>query len=130
MVAYNFQAQFAPAVESGQKRRTIRAEGKRKHAQAGDALQLYTGMRQPGCRLLARSVCTVSTYCAIREDGVTLGNHPREDVDDFARADGFRDFEHMKAWFREAHGLPFIGRLIEWDAISPAQGQQNEGAES
>lgn len=114
MVAYNFQAQFAPAVESGQKRRTIRAEGKRKHAQAGDALQLYTGMRQAGCRLLARSVCTASTYCAIREDGVTLGNHPREDVDAFAQADGFRDFEDMKAWFRETHGLPFIGRLIEW----------------
>lgn len=115
MVAYNFQAQFAPLVEAGEKRRTIRQEGKRRHAQAGDTLQLYTGMRSPKCRLLARATCTKSTYCAIREDGITLGNHPRTDIDDFARADGFRDFDHMKAWFRETHGLPFIGRLIEWE---------------
>ena len=116
MVAYNFQAQFAPAVESGQKRQTIRAEGKRRHAQAGDPVQLYTGQRSTACRLLARGVCTVSTYVAIREDGITLGNHDRVDIDEFARADGFRDFEHMKSWFRETHGLPFVGRLIKWEA--------------
>ena len=39
MVAYNSQAQFAPDVESGKKRQTIRAEGKRPHARPGDVLQ-------------------------------------------------------------------------------------------
>lgn len=119
MVAYNFQAQFAPAVAAGEKRRTIRAEGKRRHAKPGDAVQLYTGMRTRSCRLLGQSVCTASTYCAIREEGVTLGNYPKGNIDDFAREDGFRDFEEMKAWFRDMHGLPFVGRLIEWSAPQP-----------
>lgn len=28
--------------------------------------------------------------------------------------DGFADFADMTKWFRETHGLPFIGQLIEW----------------
>ena len=43
MVAYNFQARFAAAVASGQKRQTIRAPRKGNgHAKPGDRLQLYT----------------------------------------------------------------------------------------
>jgi hypothetical protein len=114
MVAYNFQAQFATAVESGEKRQTIRAEGKRRHAREGDLIQLYTGMRTKACRMLGEAVCSKSTYCAIYEDRITTGNYPNTDFDEFARADGFRDFEHMKEWFRETHGLPFVGRLIQW----------------
>lgn len=117
MVAYNFQKRFAPAVSAGLKTQTIRAQRKGRHARAGEPLQLYTGMRTKACRKLIDPdpVCTVSTYCAIREDSITLGNHPRVDIDDFARADGFSDFEDMKAWFRDTHGLPFIGRLIKWE---------------
>lgn len=114
MVAYNFQARFASAVERGEKRQTIRLQGSRRHARPGEAVQLYTGMRTKDCRRLREAVCDLSTSCAIREEGVTLGNHPCVDVDDFARADGFADFEAMKAWFREMHGLPFVGRLIRW----------------
>ena len=114
MVAYNFQSQFVPLIESGKKTQTIRANGKRNHAKAGDTLQLYTGMRTKSCRKIADAICTRSTYCAIREDRITLGNHPRVNMDDFARADGFKDFEDMKSWFRKTHGLPFIGQLIQW----------------
>lgn len=114
MVAYNFQAQFAEAVASGQKRRTIRAAGKRMHAQPGDTVQLYTGMRTKNCRKLGEAVCSVSTYCAIREDGITFGNYLNVDIDEFARGDGFKDFDDMKDWFRKTHGLPFTGRMIEW----------------
>jgi hypothetical protein len=114
MVAYNFQAQFAKAVETGKKCRTIRARGKRRHALTGELIQLYTGMRTKQCRKLGEAVCTVSTYCAIREDGITTGNFPPTDLDEFAVADGFQDFDHMKEWFRKTHGLPFIGQLIEW----------------
>ena len=116
MVAYNFQAQFAPAVERGEKLQTIRAEGKRRHARPGETVQLYTGMRRPGCRLLRTGTCHTSTYCAIYENGITLGNFPAIGLDEFARADGFRDFDHMKQWFRDTHGLPFTGRLIAWHA--------------
>jgi hypothetical protein len=52
MPAYNFQKQFAPLVQSGEKRQTIRTLGKRSHAQPGNKLQLYTGMRTKQCRKL------------------------------------------------------------------------------
>lgn len=118
MVAYNFQARFADAVERGKKRQTIRRKRANGHARPGDAVQLYTGMRTRACRKLADAVCEVSTYCAIREEGVTLGNHPRVDLDDFARADGFDGFDDMKSWFRERYGLPFIGHLVRWSAVT------------
>ena len=103
MVAYNFQTQFAPDVEAGRKRQTIRSDGKRRHAQPGEMVQLYTG------------VCTASDGCEIREDAVLVGDIAPRDLDGFARADGFRDFDHMKQWFRDTHGLPFTGRLIAWE---------------
>ena len=116
MVAYNFQARFAKAVAIGAKRQTIRAPRKSGHAIVGQALQLYTGLRtKRACKLRDPDpLCITSTYCAIREDGITLGNHPTVDLDEFARRDGFRDFADMKDWFRKTHGLPFIGHLIVW----------------
>lgn len=46
MPALNFKAQFAPLVESGAKRRTIRAFRKDKRdPKQGDTLYLYTGLR-------------------------------------------------------------------------------------
>ena len=60
MVAYNFKLQFASAVVSGEKPQTIRALRKERplagisksarHAQASEALQLYTGMRTATCK--------------------------------------------------------------------------------
>jgi hypothetical protein len=116
MVAYNFKPQFAEAVASGAKRQTIRAHRKNGHAVVGQAVQLYAGLRTKHCRKLREPdpVCVRSTYCHINETGLTFGNYPPVDLDEFARRDGFASFDEMKAWFREAHGLPFIGQLIEW----------------
>lgn len=118
MVAYNFQARFADAVSSGRKIQTIRArrEGRSRHARPGEPIQLYTGLRTKSARKLCDPdpVCVTSTYCNIHATGITLGNHPNVDLDEFARRDGFTDFADMKAWFGETHGLPFIGQLIEW----------------
>ena len=60
MPAYTFQSRFAPLVASGEKRQTIRAIGKRRHAAVGDRIQLYTGMRTKACRKLVTPdpVCT------------------------------------------------------------------------
>ena len=112
MVAYNFQARFAPDVAAGRKLQTIRAEGRRAHAKAGDRVQLYTGMRTKACRKLAEGICEVSTYCQISEQGVTNGNYPPTALEEFARADGFDSWADMLGWFEKTHGLPFIGRLI------------------
>lgn len=125
MVAYNFKARFAEAVERGVKRQTIRAtrEGRSRHARPGEPVQLYVGLRTKDARKLVDPdpICTLSTYCNIHATGVTLGNHPTIDLDEFARRDGFKDFADMKTWFAENHGLPFIGRLIAWD-MSTATG--------
>ena len=120
MTAYNFTAQFSFLVESGEKSQTIRKERRRhaRHARVGEPVQLYVGQRTKQCRKLVDPdpICTMNTYCAIREDGITLGNHPRVHLDEFARRDGFDSFLGLKAWFRDTHGLPFIGRLIVWEA--------------
>ena len=56
MPALNFQEQFAAAVESGEKRQTIRSERKRP-IKVGDTLYLYTGMRTKRCRKLGSAGC-------------------------------------------------------------------------
>lgn len=120
MPAYNFQKQFAPAVESGQKRQTIRALGKRRHARSGEHVQLYTGMRTRACRKLL----TPDPVCTGNHELVLEGEEKLQayvdgfyvfDMDGFARADGFKDAQEMRDWFKHTHGLPFKGVLIQWE---------------
>lgn len=120
MPAYNFQSRFAPLVVSGEKRQTIRAIGKRRHAAQGDRIQLYTGMRTKICRKLMDPdpVCTFAAtvyIChGIGSPAVLIVGHETPDQDAFARADGFDDFYAMLDWFGKTHGLPFEGVLIKW----------------
>ncbi len=120
MVAYNFQSQFAPMVESGDKRQTIRANGKRRHARVGEHVQLYTGMRTKACRKLITPdpVCKrsdpVFITCGIGAPAVMVAGEYVRDLNAFARRDGFADFDAMFAWFQKTHGLPFDGTLIGW----------------
>lgn len=129
MVAYNFQARFAAAVENGTKRQTIRAprKGRRAahhgidtwlgaHAAPGETLQLYTGMRTRACRLLRTATCHDVSDVLIDENGRFWSFRPQElhDIDYVAKADGFTSAHEMLTWFREAHGLPFRGVMIRW----------------
>lgn len=120
MVAYNFQSWLAPKVESGEKRQTIRTQGKRCHARKGDALQLYTGMRTKACRkLLAHDpVCTFSGEVFITvgfgSPRVLIVGEPAPSPEAFAMADGFNSFDDMLQWFFKMHGVPFAGVLIKW----------------
>ena len=126
MPAFNFSAQFADAVDYGDKRQTIRAPRKdgRAHAKVGDTLALYTGMRTKSCRLLLRARCTridqvrIEATCMYLNGQVLFSaildrDGPLTD-NEFARADGFEGFTDMANWFRETHGLPFTGILICW----------------
>ena len=71
MVAYNFQEQFVAAIVDGRKRQTIRAIGKKRHAEPGERIQLYTGMRQPGCRkIIDDPVCVLAMPIRISENHV------------------------------------------------------------
>ena len=120
MVAYNFQKQFADAVERGEKRQTIRAPRKDgRHAKVGDNLQLYTGMRTKQCRKLRDAICHDECPIRIEKDQIwtfqpqELHYQPRV-LEAYAKADGFDSWETMRDWFEAQHGLPFSGVLIRW----------------
>ena len=129
MPALNFQARFAPLVESGKKRQTIRAL--RKHPiRAGEQLYLFTGMRTKSCRRLLTAVCTRAAKISITATSITIEwpssvphcvNRQWESrpsaLESFAIADGFRDWSELISWFKATHGLPFQGHLIEWESL-------------
>ena len=115
MPSLNFQARFAPMVESGQKRCTIRA--KRKHPiKVGDTLFLYTGMRWKTCRKLREVVCSKVTPVVI--DGVIVFLDGRElsgkEVATLARNNGFQLLQEFWAFFHGKNGY-LEGDLIEWE---------------
>jgi hypothetical protein len=116
MVAFNFQERFADLVASGTKTQTIRQT---RRAKKGDHLQLYVGQRTRSCRKLIEPdpVCALVDYVGIQPEGLTLGNtklHPGN-ADDFARRDGFTDFEEMVNWFTRTYGSPYFqGYVHVW----------------
>jgi len=112
----NFQRQFVDAVLSGKKRRTIRLIRKRNPA-AGDELRLYTGLRQPGARLLRVEICQhVSPVNILGINTINIGGF-NVIGSRLAREDGFERVRDFIAFFVKQYGpLPIIGRLccIYW----------------
>jgi predicted transcriptional regulator len=115
MGIYNFQPRFAPFVLDGRKQHTIRAL--RAYPDIpGNTLHLYTGLRTPRARLLARVRCIsvdrlrISTAhdVFIRRDKLSASARER-----LARADGFASFADMMDFWRGR--LPFDGQIICWD---------------
>lgn len=123
MVAYNFMARFAPSVEDGTKRQTIRACGKRRPPRRGEQLQLYTGMRTRNCRLLRRTPCLVAVPIAMDlvanrvriQIGDVLGELTPEEISQLAKDDGFATVDEFFAYFASTHGQRFTGHLIKWE---------------
>lgn len=116
MPALNFQAKFAEAVKSGTKRQTIRSYRKYPF-KTGDRLFLYTGMRTSSCVKLGETVAQSVTEIRIFKNVVRHGPHrfcSGSCLNRFAKSDGFNNWQEMKAWFSETHGLPFVGQLITW----------------
>lgn len=124
MVAYSFKTRFVEPILAGTKRQTIRAQrtGRSRHAHPGEELQLFTAMRTKQCRLIGRVACQdVSKIKLVfyGQDAVIM--HDTEittpkALDVFARSDGFKDWDMLKAfWFHE-HGTvdEFIGVRILW----------------
>jgi hypothetical protein len=137
MVAYNFQRRFVEPIRVGlskiqlsfdyAKRQTIRApRGGSGHAKPGDFLQLYCGMRTKNCFLIGRAVCTETKF--IRLDFSYPGlivldrNDLVLDLNEFARRDGFIDFNFMRDFWRKQNPQVFAtgadifeGILILWE---------------
>jgi len=131
MVAYSFKKSFVPFILDGSKRQTIRNPRKR-HAQQGEVIQLYSGMRTKHCQLIGRAHCAsvhnveldfgANEICI--DDAVTMTGGA---LDAFALSDGFQGrpaagnrpvltpWEHMRAWWRITHDVAvFRGMLIRW----------------
>jgi hypothetical protein len=112
----NFKSQFAPAVESGEKRQSI--QPKRKiPIKPGDTLHLYTGMRTKQCRKLGRATCTKTRPIHIRTGRVILDgqNLTLFQIMRLAENDGFEKWKDFFGFFRKQYGLPFEGDLIQWE---------------
>ena len=121
----NFQAQFAPLVESGLKPHTIRArrtDGR--DPLPGDTLHLYTGLRTKAVRLLRREPCQYTVEVTIQPSAgnvhhVLLGGKllDQHEIDMLARMDGFNSAADFVQFFGEIYGLPFSGLLIGWEPV-------------
>jgi hypothetical protein len=113
-VAYDFAEQFVLPILNGTKTQTIR---RNRRAKVGDRIELYTGLGTANCRKLRDVLCTASHYCAVRKDGVTLGDvskYPRN-LDEFAQADGFLNYGEMVEWFKNKYGgREFVGWIVSW----------------
>jgi len=127
MPALSFKAQFADAVERGEKRQTIRARRKRPFM-VSDRLYLYTGMRTKACRKLGESTCTEVLpieICIRREHQcvygwVTVGGNLLSEYQilQLAQADGFSSAAEFFKFFCE-DAERFRGQLVKWgDLIS------------
>jgi hypothetical protein len=118
-----FKEMFAKAVFNGTKRQTIRPARKRP-IKAGDKLSLrkWIGVayRSPQVSLLeatCKRVVSIRIDTERYDDSVMIvdGHHLglTEQIA-MAEADGFSCLNDMRQWFRESHGLPFEGVLIQW----------------
>ncbi len=117
MPALNFMKQFAPLVENGEKRQTIRKV--RKHPiKVGDTLYLYTGMRTKACRKLGEVRCKSVHHVAFgrMEMGGYQGTWYQGPgwLKGVSKRDGLPSEEALLGWFEKTHGLPFEGVLIRW----------------
>ena len=113
MAALNFQKRFAEAVETGEKRQTIRRRRADGHdPKAGDPLYLYTGMRTKACRKLAtvRCIASIAIYLWHEPGAGLIGAFPNSGpdlervpclpipadvLDEIAHRDGFEDAAEM-----------------------------------
>jgi hypothetical protein len=109
-ISLSFKMEFAPLVESGEKRQTIRMRGKR-YAEPGDILHLFTGMRTKQCRKLADVKCVIAVqiYVDTVNEWILARHFPSVkysygEAQLVARADGFKDQDSFFAFFRQQYG--------------------------
>lgn len=119
----NFKKEFAPGVESGEKRQTIRRNRKDgKRPKPGDTVKCYTGLRTRTARLLRAA--PVEECLSVRmhiDDGVIIIDGRKlnfGEANAFARADGFPTPIAMRKWFKDQYMTDdFEGLCIRWEAL-------------
>lgn len=120
MPLLGFKKQFAPAVENGTKRQTIRARRKNgRDPKPGDTLYLYAGLRTKQCRKLGEGVCRGVEPITIEELRIRIGDRvlvTKSELDAFAKDDGFGSFYELVDYFQHEmrRDLPWSGIVIYW----------------
>ena len=126
-----FKPQFAEMVRTGAKRQTVRPLPWRM-PRAGDVIDCRMWSEKP-YRSKQVKLCEVAieqvVLIHIREDGLCINGladgqmlkteYPlqKEEMDRFAKADGFSDWAELAKWFQATHGLPFEGVMIRWRIV-------------
>lgn len=122
-----FKPRFAPLVESGVKRQTIRPFPSKHMPKAGDleSWREWTGLPyRSKQRELARVELTFVFPITIERGGISVEGDEknlRRLAGAIPVADGFASLEEMLKWFEAEHGLPFGGILIEAKDYDPAR---------
>jgi hypothetical protein len=118
---FNFKKQFAPAVESGAKRQTIRRNRKDgRRPVPGDTAKLFTGLRSSSTRLLRAETVTECLHVRMDMDArvIVLDGRALEvfEATRFAQADGFSSMTSMLQWFRDQYQTyDFEGFCVRWN---------------
>ncbi len=137
MPAYSFNPRFVEPIRAGTKGGTIRAPRKipanwsafaqaRRpggHAIAGEFVSLYCRQRQPSGFFICQNRCVaverialnfVSNLVAFSDRFIGEG----DDLDAFARFDGFESWVDLAAFWKTTHGVPqFEGWHIRWKQL-------------
>ena len=117
---FNFKKEFAPRVESGEKRQTIRRNRKDgRRPKPGDTAKCYTGLRIRGARRLRTETVvecmSVRMYIDERVIVIDGAKLDRDRAIDFAAADGFNCVDDMMRWFFDQYGTnDFEGFFTRW----------------
>jgi hypothetical protein len=118
-ISLSFKKEFAPLVESGKKRQTIRMRSTRQ-AYPYDILHLFTGMRTKQCRKLSDVKCLMTAdieidtrrHLIISNEGQVFAQKFSLEI---ARLDGFNDLSSFFQFFREQYGEGIHKmRLYRW----------------
>ena len=110
---------FKDKILSGAKRQSIRAPRKIP-IKVGDTLYMWWKSRSPKEKeKLGESTCIRVSPVKIEKKFTLCPDLSAiyRDIDEFAQADGFDNWQQMIEFFDKTHGLPFTGVLIEWDSI-------------
>jgi len=106
MPLLNFQKQFAPKVESGEKNHTIRARRRDgRDPKKGQTLFLYTGLRTEASRKLGESPCTSSVPIQIDPENIVVAGELLDPFqeEELAIDDGFDCITDFREYFLKDH---------------------------
>lgn len=125
MTVLTIRTEFHSRVLDGSKDRTLRAPRKRP-IKVGDKLSLrfWTGrpyaskqavLREVVCAQVATVMLYANGPCNIF---ISVAGEPVpwQEVNAWARSDGFDSGKAMRAWFEREHGLPCMLTMIRWSA--------------